>query len=105
MLPRAESRLLTDLAALRRRIETGRLKDKEKIERAIGRLREKHPRAARFYTLRHLGKSLEATRDEQRHAGATELLGDDVLKTERALGAAETWRLYMILLQAGEGFA
>ena len=32
-------------------------------------------------------------------------LGDYVLKTERALDAAQTWSLYMILLQAEEGFA
>ena len=105
MLSRAESRFLDDLAALRGRIEGGRLKAKDKIERAIGRLQKKHPRAARFYTLRHAGKTLEATRDEQRHADATELLGDYVLKTDRTLGAAETWALYMILLQAEEGFA
>jgi hypothetical protein len=105
MLSRAEARFLDDLAALRGRIEAGRLKSKEKIERAIGRLQKKHPRAARFYTLRHVGGTLEATRDEERHAGATELLGDYVLKTERTLSAADTWSLYMILLQAEEGFA
>jgi hypothetical protein len=32
-------------------------------------------------------------------------LGDYVLKTERALDTAQTWSLYMILLQAEEGFA
>ena len=105
MLSRAESRLLADIAALRERIEKGRLKSQEKIERAIGRLQKKHPRAARFYTLRHVSGSLEPIRNEDRHAGATELLGDYVLKTERALSAPETWSLYMILLQAEEGFA
>jgi len=105
MLSRAESRFLADIAALRERIEAGRLKSKEKIERAIGRLQKKHPRATRFYTLRHVGGTLEATRDEERHAQATGLLGDYVLKTERTLSAAETWSLYMILLQAEEGFA
>jgi hypothetical protein len=32
------------------RIETGKLKDPDKIERAIGKLQKKHPRAARLYT-------------------------------------------------------
>ena len=105
MLSRAEARFLDDLVALRERIEAGRLKSREKIERAIGKLQKKHPRAARFYTLRHAGGTLEATRDEEHHADATALLGDYVLKTERTLSAPETWTLYMILLQAEEGFA
>lgn len=105
MLSRAESRFLGDTAALRKRIEIGSLKSREKIERAIGRLQKKHPRAARFYTLHHAGKTLEVIRDEVRHSATTELLGDYVLKTERTLNAPETWSLYMTLLQAEEGFA
>ncbi len=105
MLSRAESRFLEDIAALRERIETGRLKSPSKIERAIGRLQKKHPRAARFYSLRHADGTLESIRDEERHAQACELLGDYVLKTERTLSAAETWSLYMTLLQAEEGFS
>jgi hypothetical protein len=105
MLSRAESRLLADLAALRERIEAGRLKDPVKVERAIGRLQKKHPRVARFYQLQHSHGTVHATRDEQRHAQASELLGDYVLKTERTLSASQTWQLYMVLLQAEEGFA
>ena len=105
MLSGAERRMLNDATALRTRIETGKLKDPAKIERAIGRLQKKHPRAARLYTLSHESGTLSILRDEQRHASATELLGDYVLKTERALDAAQTWSLYMILLQAEEGFA
>jgi len=105
MLSRAESRFLDDLAALRERVESGRLKSTEKIERAIGKLQKRHPRAARFHTLRHAGGTLEAVRDEEGHADATALLGGYVLKTERSFSAAETWSLYMILLRAEEGFA
>lgn len=105
MLSGAETRMLKDAAALRARIETGKLKDPAKIERAIGKLQKKHPRAVRLYTLSHESGTLSILRDEQRHAAATELLGDYVLKTERALDAAQTWSLYMILLQAEEGFA
>lgn len=105
MLSRAESRFLSDTAALRERIENARLKDPAKIERAIGRLQKKHPRLARFYSLRHADGTLHATRDDERHANATELLGDYVLKTERSLSASQTWQLYMVLLQAEEGFA
>ena len=105
MLSGAETRILKDAAALRTRIETGKLKDPARIERAIGKLQKKHPRAAHLYTLIHESGTLTILRDEQRHASATELLGDYVLKTERALDAAQTWSLYMILLQAEEGFA
>ena len=105
MLSRAESRLLADLAALRERIEAGRLKDPVKVERAIGRLQKKHPRVARFYQLQHSDGTLHASRDEERHAQASELFGDYVLKTERTLSASQTWQLYMVLLQAEEGFA
>jgi len=105
MLSRAEERFLVDVAALRKRIETARLKSSEKIERAIGRLQKKHPRAARFYSLSHLQGTLKVTRDEEQHSAAAGLLGDYVLKTERSLSAGQTWQLYMILLQAEEGFA
>jgi len=105
MLSRAEERFLLDVAALRKRIETARLKSSEKIERAIGRLQKKHPRAARFYSLSHLQGTLKVTRDEEQHSAAAGLLGDYVLKTERSLSAGQTWQLYMILLQAEEGFA
>lgn len=105
MLSKAEERFLADIAALRERIETGRLKDPAKIERAIGRLQKKHPRVNRFYQLRHAGDTLHANRQEERHAKACELLGDYVLKTGRTLGAARTWQMYMVLLQAEEGFA
>jgi hypothetical protein len=105
MLSRAEERFLNEVAALRKRIESARLKSSEKIERAIGRLQKKHPRAARFYSLCHAQGTLKVTRDQARHGAASELLGDYVLKTERSLNAAQTWQLYMILLHAEEGFA
>lgn len=105
MLSRAESRFLADVASLRERIQAGRLKDAAKIERAIGRLQKKHPRAARFHHLRHIEGTLETARAEGRRAAAEQLLGDYVIKADRSLSAAETWSTYMILLQAEEGFA
>lgn len=105
MLSRAESRFLTDIASLRKRIESGKLKDPFKIERAIGKLQKSHPRVARFYQLQHTNGTLHASRDDERHSQASELLGDYVLKTDRQLSASETWHLYMVLLQAEEGFA
>jgi len=105
MLSRAESRFRDDIAALRERIELGRLKDPLTIERKIGRLQKKHPRVARFYTLVHADGTLHATRDDDKHRHATDLCGDYVLKTGQSLSAPQTWSLYMVLLQAEEGFA
>lgn len=108
MISKAEQRFLKDTAALRERIAKGRLKDAGKIERAIGRHQKKHPRVARFYTLRHdLGKpgNLVVTRDDGKFGQAGELCGNYVLRTDQALGAARIWSLYMTLLQAEEGFA
>ncbi len=105
MISRAESRFLTDIEALRQRILGGHLKAPALIERAIGRLQKKHPRVARFYTLAHQNGTLHATRHDQTLAQTTELCGDYVLKTDQSLSAPQTWSLYMVLLQAEEGFA
>jgi len=105
MLSKAEARFLKDVAALRERITQGRLKDPATIERKIGRLQKKHPRVVRFYTLAHDHGTLIASRHEDKRHQAGELCGDYVLKTDRCLSAAQTWSLYMTLLQAEEGFA
>lgn len=105
MISKAETRYLADTVALRERIAKGLLKDSAKIQRAIGRLEKKHPRVARFFTLRHAPGELLVTRDEGKFAQAGELCGNYVLRTDQTLGAARTWSLYMTLLQAEEGYA
>jgi hypothetical protein len=105
MISKAETRYLADTVALRERIAKDLLKDSAKIQRAIGRLEKKHPRVARFFTLRHEPGELFVTRDEGKFAQAGELCGNYVLRTDKTLGAARTWSLYMTLLQAEEGYA
>lgn len=86
MISKAEQRFLKNTAALRERIAKGRLKDVGKIERAIGRHQKKHPRVARFYTLRHeIGEpgDLVVTRDDGKFGQAGELCGNHVLHTTR----------------------
>ena len=110
MISKAEARYLSDVGALRKRIEKGSLKDPAIIERKIGSLQKKHPRVQRYYKLAHQpctsgsGSTLEATRDEARIEGALDLCGDYVLKTDKDMGAAELWGLYMTLLKAESGF-
>lgn len=105
MLSTAETRFLADVEALHQRIAQGRLKAPVTIERAIGRLQKKHPRAARYHSLLREEGGLKATREDAKRDLAEELCGDYVLRTDQSLDAAQTWRLYMTLLQAEEGYA
>jgi len=105
MLSRAEARLLANIAALRKSIEEGRIKKRAVIERRIGGLQKKHPRVARFYTLTHENGTLSATRDDEKHRHANDLCGDYVLKTDQSMDPTKIWSLYMVLLQAEEGFS
>ena len=105
MLSKAETRLLTDIEALRKLIAGGKLKKPDLIQRRIGRLEKKHSRAARYYTLCHDAvQGFTAQRDDDKHGEASEALGNYVLKTDHTLDAEQTWSLYMTLLQAEEGF-
>ena len=46
-----EGRFLADLERLQQRIEKGRLKRELAIGEAIGRLKERYPRVARYHTI------------------------------------------------------
>ena len=48
-----EQRLIQDLEALKTRIEKGHLKKAEKIHQAVGRLKERYPRVARYYRIEY----------------------------------------------------
>lgn len=104
MISRAEERFLADVKALTERIEAGRLKDGEKIQRAIGKLQKKHSRVQRFYSIELRGGSLVAERKDEQMQQALELCGDYVLKTDKQVDADELWQLYMTLLKAERGF-
>jgi transposase len=114
---KAEEKFLDAVGRLKKRVETGRLKQKEKIERVMGRLEAKHPRVARFYTI-----ELEETkpapaegstpsyrvscrRKEEPYEEQEELLGCYVLRSNKeGLRAEQLWGLYMTLTQAEDGF-
>jgi len=107
---RAEARFLRDLERLRERIESGRLKEKNKIERAVGRVLAGHPRAARYYRVQpgrsELGApTLHWTRNRDKWAAAEELDGCYVLRTtSETLHPEQYWNLYMTLCRAENGF-
>lgn len=105
MISQAEKRFVKDAEALRSRVARGQLKEPDKICIAIGRLKQKHPRAARFYKVECENGEIVVRRDDERINDAIELCGDYVLRTDRNnLSAEEIWNLYMTLLKAEAGF-
>ncbi len=98
-----EGRFLKDLAKVQARIETGRLQKEVKIGEAIGRLKERYPRVARYYALSFDAKArrLTGAPDEPRRAVAANLDGSYLLRTDRQdLTAEEAWRIYAALTRA-----
>ena len=109
MLSRAETRFLAALKKLATRVKAGRLKRPAGIQQAIGRLRQRHPRAARYYDVRHDRATAAVVYDRQTaaYAAAQALHGCYVLRTndvQAPLTGAELWSLYMSLATAENGF-
>jgi transposase len=102
-----ELRLRKDLERLKARIEKGHLSKPEKIHQAIGRLRERYPRVARYYRIEYQAeqKSLRWEEDGDKRAIAAKLDGGYVLKTDRQdLTADEIWRAYILLTRVEAAF-
>src|SRR6266704_891393 len=102
-----EGRLLADLEKLGQRVAGGKLKRIEKIGEAIGRLKERYPRVARYYELAvdpDTGQ-FSATLKQDKRADAAQLDGCYLLKTDRDdLSADDFWRLYALLTRAEDAF-
>jgi hypothetical protein len=93
MLSNAEKRFLADVEKLRQRVSLGRLKDKDKILKAIGRVLAKHPRAARFYQIELAEADICVQRKDTAIQKAYELCGDYVLRRmTRSDGTRYSWR-------------
>jgi transposase len=102
-----EGRFLADLGRLQGRIAGGRLKRELKIGEAIGRLKERYPRVARYHTIRYDAASgaLSTEPDAEKKAKAEQLDGGYLLRTDRTeLTAAEAWLMYMTLTRAESAF-
>ena len=100
-------RLCADLAAVHQRIAAGRLKDPARIHQAIGRLRERYPRVARYYRIAYGDprRGLTWEEDTAKKAVAAKLDGGYVLKTDRQdLTADEIWRTYILLTRVEGAF-
>lgn len=102
-----ERRLLVDLDKLSRRIADKKLVKPDKINQAIGRLKERYPRVARYYRIAYdpPTATLVAQFDADKHAKAERLDGCYLLKTSRKdLSGDELWRIYVLLTRAENAF-
>lgn len=102
-----EHKLIGDLVRLNKRIERGRLKKAEKVHQAIGRLKERYARVARYYRMEYDAdqKVLSWNEDADKKAVAEKLDGSYVLKTDRQdLTADEIWRTYILLTRVEDAF-
>ena len=89
ILNRFLTRLESQLDHLARQAETGKLRDKQKVERRIGRLLEQNKRAASLFNITVMGTgtgkdarlSLEVKKNEQRQQWALETGGSYILRT------------------------
>jgi transposase len=102
-----EQRLQRDLGKLQARIEKKQLQEEKKIQQAIGRLKERYPRVARYYRMDYDAerKILIWEENSEKRAVAEKLDGGYVLKTDRQdLTAEEIWRTYMLLTRVEGAF-
>ena len=102
-----EQRLKKDLEKLQARIEKEQLQTLEKIHQAIGRLKERYPRVARYYRMDYDAERKTLTWEENREkkAIAEKLDGGYVLKTDRQdLTAEEIWSTYILLTRVEAAF-
>ena len=102
-----EQRLIADLEKLSKRIAGGKLTEAKKIDEAIGRLKERYPRVARFYEMSRdaKSKSFAYKKVDAKYRVAQQLDGTYLLKTDRAdISADEGWRIYTLLSRAEDAF-
>jgi transposase len=102
-----EQRLLADLRKLQHRVATGKLTDAAKVQQAIGRLKERYPRVARYYAIGYDAAMAAVTWAEnaEKKEVAQRLDGGYLLKTDRQdLTDVEIWRTYILLTRVEAAF-
>jgi hypothetical protein len=102
-----EGKLLGDLQKLQERVAKGQLKKEEKIHQAIGRIKERYPRVARYHHIEYdsARKTLSSHDEIDKKAIAEKLDCSYMLKTDRKdLTADEIWRIYILLTRVEDAF-
>jgi transposase len=102
-----EGKLLADVRKLQERVAKGHLKKEEKIHQAIGRIKERYPRVARYHRIEYDSerKQLSPREEVEKKAIAEKLDGTYVMKTDRKdMTADEIWRTYILLTRVEDAF-
>lgn len=102
-----EGRFLADVAKLEERVRRSGLVKPVKIGEAMGRLKERYSRVARYYAIAYdpEKKQLTCKLDQAKRDKAEKLDGSYILKSDRDdLSADEAWRFYMLLTRAENAF-
>lgn len=102
-----EGKLLEDVRRLQQRVAKGHLKKVEKIHQAIGRIKERYPRVARYHRIEYDAdrKQLSSCEEAEKKAVAEKLDGTYVMKTDRKdMTADEIWRTYILLTRVEDAF-
>ena len=121
----AEKKFLDALEKLSIRIKKGTLKDAAKIERSIGAIQARHPRASKYYEITY-APPIEENKPRQKNTSSAKvgtfsfqrkdqkaradtapdpLLGCYVLRTDKCdIPPEQLWHLYMTLSKAEDGF-
>jgi transposase len=102
-----EIRFLADMEKLAKRIALGRLRTAAKIYEAIGRLKERYPRVARYYHMAYdeQQSELSYSEDVERKQKAESLDGSYLLKSSRSdLSGEDIWRTYVLLSRVEAAF-
>jgi transposase len=102
-----EQRFLRDLTRLQARVAGGRLRAPAKIHEALGRLKERYPRVARYYALAYdeATRAVTWTAHAELKTRAEHLDGAYLLRTDRQdLSDEEIWRLYILLTRVEAAF-
>jgi transposase len=102
-----ECKLMEDVRKLQERVAKGHLKKSEKIHQAIGRIKERYPRVARYHRIEYdpERKQLLLHEEIEKKAIAEKLDGTYVMKTDRKdMTADEIWRTYILLTRVEDAF-
>jgi transposase len=102
-----EQRFLRALTKLQTRVARGRLRAPAKIHEALGRLKERYPRVARYYALAYddTTRAVTWTTQADLQTRAQQLDGAYLLRTDRQdLSDEEIWRLYILLTRVEAAF-
>jgi transposase len=109
ILDRFVTRLGDKLAKLAERAEQGKIRDKQKVERQIGRLLERNSRAASLFVVTVTEKdsriSIHIQRNEERYRRAMETGGSYILRTNWSETDPKIlWNTYIQLTEVEDSF-